>query len=482
MVISKSIKQILFWKTIMKILFLSFTLLWSTFLIAEEPSRTWTSKHGLTVQGAFQSVDDGTVTIKKPSGDIFKAKLDSLSSADIEYVTKVSFATPVTAPAPGPLPANPVPSTKTVKVTFVLDPNPAEPSLKEVGVSPRVKMNDSIELNLSMERHKENEVILDSAWMMDSLDVVSGTLKATTDGLPSISTDGLFYFLSYTVENKGHGGSIVPAPVLQDSRNRKYYALSAIERNIDSYIPSGMSSAEKEYLRPEFKNKFCSVYELPKGTTISRIEIFPIRITRNPMLISWIHSGKLSGKAIDLTPDGAPGATTPTANTTKTDPAAEKAKVFMSCKQKTSKGTELTQRVQTRVLAYTVDLRLTKPQQKEMAIKAYFIATDPEGDGIVDIVDQQVSLQQGKSFSTAVESKPVKERSSRNENTVFTKLKGAIIQLWADGEIVDTWTSNSQWDKLAKLPDLQVKMRKAKIHDFLDEDQLDRDRRPKKRF
>jgi hypothetical protein len=115
-----------------------------------------------------------------------------------------------------------------------------------------------------------------------------------------------------------------------------------------------------------------------------------------------------------------------------------------------------------------------------MVIKAYFIATDPEGDGIVDVVDQQVSLQQGKSFTTAMESKPVRERSSKNENTFFTKLKGAIIQLWADGEIVDTWTSNSQWDKLAKLPDLQVKMRKTKTNDFLDEEIQNRDRRPNK--
>jgi hypothetical protein len=411
---------------------------------------------------------------------MFKAKLDSLSSADVEYVTKISFAGPSTAKPVAPLPANPVSSIKTVKVTFVLDPNPAEPSLQEVGVSPRVRLNDRIELNVSMERRQENEVSADSAWVLESLDSISGMLKATNDAFPPLKTDGLFYFLSYTVENKSPGGSIVPAPVLLDSRNRKYYPLSAIEKNIDSYIPSGMSSADKEHLRPEFKKQYCSVYELPKETTISKFEIFPLRLTRNPLYPSWIRSGKISGKAIDLGPEPTPVATASNTTTTKADPVPEKAKVFMSCKQKTSKGTELTQRVQTRVLSYTVDLRLTKPQQKEMVIKAYFIATDPEGDGIVDVVDQQVSLQQGKSFTTAMESKPVRERSSKNENTFFTKLKGAIIQLWADGEIVDTWTSNSQWDKLAKLPDLQVKMRKTKTNDFLDEEIQNRDRRPNK--
>jgi hypothetical protein len=466
----------------MKLLFYFLALLCSTLLIiAEEPSRTWTSKNGLTVQGSFQSFDDGTVSIKKPSGDIFKAKLDSLSSADVEYVTKVSFATPSTAPAPGPLPANPASVTKTVKVTFALDFNPAEPSLTEVGVSPRVKMNDCIELNVSMERHKENEVSVDSVWVLDSLDVISGTLKATTDGLPPLSTDGLFYFLSYSVENKGQGGGIVPAPILVDSKNKKYYPLSAIEKNMDSYIPAGMSSAEKEFLRPEFKRMFCSIYELPKGTTISRAEIFPLRITRNPLYASWIRSGKLSGKAIDLSPDGAPAATATPANATKADAVAEKPKVFISCKQKNSKSTELTQRVQSRSLAYTVDLRLTKPQQKEMALKVYFIATDAEGDGIVDVVDQQITLQQGKSFSTSLESKPVKERSTKSENTRFLKLKGAIIQLWADGEIIETWVSSSQWDKLAKLPDLQLKMRKAKMHDFLEEEIERRLNNPRRR-
>jgi hypothetical protein len=478
----------------MKYSFLLLCLLGYTLLFAEEPSRTWTSKHGLTVQGAYKSFEDGTVIIKKPSGDLFKAKLDSLSSADVEYVTKISFSAPstpsgpaipgktlTTPPAVTP-PTPPAGDSKTVKVTFLLDPNPVEPSIKEVGVSPRVRLNDSIELNVAMAHRQDNEVSGDSTWVLESLDSVSGTIKAANDALPPLKTEGLFYFLSYSVENKGNGGFIVPAPVLQDSRNRKYYALSAIEKNMDSYIPSGMSSAEKEFLRPEFKRQFCSVYELPKDTTITKFEIFPLRMTRNPLYSSWIRSGKISGKSIDFGPETTPATNTSgTTTAKKADPVVEKPKVFMSCKQKTSKGTELTQRVQTRVLAYTVDLRLTKPQQKDMAIKAYFIATDPEGDGIIDVVDQQISLQQGKSFSTAVESKPVKERSSKNENTVFTKLKGVIIQLWADGEIIDTWVSNSQWDKQAKLPDLELKMRKAKTHDFMEEDWQDRDRRPKKR-
>jgi len=473
----------------MKKSFLLLTLAWTTLLSAAEPSRTWTSKHGLTIQGTFQGIEDGTVTIKKPSGDIFKAKLDSLSSADVDYVTKVSFSspTPTPAPAPGPVkvPATPEASAKTVKVTFVLDQNAVNPSLKEVGVSPRVRLNETIELNITMPHRPDNEVTADSTWVLESLDSVSGTLKAANDAFPPLKTDGLFYFLSYTVENKSPGASIVPAPVLQDSLNRKYYALSAIEKNIDSYIPSGMSSAEKDSLRPEFKRHFCAVYELPKDTTISKFEIFPLRLTRNPLFSTWIRSGKISGKSIDLGPEPTPAANgSSTSTVKKVDPVAEKPKVFMSCKQKTSKGTELTQRVQTRVMAYTIDLRLTKPQQKEMAIKAYFIATDPEGDGIIDVVDQQISLQQGKSFSTSVESKPVRERSSRNENTVYTKLKGVIIQLWADGEVIDTWVSNSQWDKQAKMPDLQLKMRKAKIRDWSDDEQedRDRDRRPRNRF
>jgi len=467
----------------MKKYFFFLTLAWVTFSGAEEPSRTWTSKHGLTVQGSYQSMEDGTVTIKKPSGDLFKTKLDSLCTADIDYVKARSFSTPATTPLPTP--ATPKAAPKTVKMTLLLDPNPNDPSLRELGVSPRAKMNDTLELNVTMPNRQDKEVMPDSVWLIESLTSVSGTLKATTETLPPLTTEGLFYFLSYNVENKGLGGSIVPAPILQDTRNRRYYPLSPVEKSIGSYIPAGMSSAEMEMLRPEFKRQFCSVYEVPKDAVISRIEIFPLRVTRHPLYASWTRSGQLSGKAVDVNSDVPPqAATSSTLTPTKVEPVAEKPKVFMSCKQKASKGTGVTHGIQTRVLAYTIDLRLTKPQQKEMTIKAFFIATDPEGDGIVDVVDQQASLQQGKSFSTTVESKPVREVSTRNENTVFTKLKGVIIQLWADGEIVDTWVSNSQWDKQAKLPDLELKMRKARINNYIDQElqDRDRDRRPIRRF
>ena len=57
-----------------------------------------------------------------------------------------------------------------------------------------------------------------------------------------------------------------------------------------------------------------------------------------------------------------------------------------------------------------------------------------------------------------MESKPISEASYYN-TSYGSKLKGVIIQLWADGGIIATWTSMPQWDKFAKMPDLQLKMR-----------------------
>jgi hypothetical protein len=118
-----------------------------------------------------------------------------------------------------------------------------------------------------------------------------------------------------------------------------------------------------------------------------------------------------------------------------------------------------------------------------MTIKAYFIATDSEGDAIADVVSENISLQQGKGLSTAVESKPVSE-ASYYHSSYGSKLKGVIIQLWADGAIVATWTSMPQWDKFAKLPDIQLKMRNIapRLHDSLNNGiDRDNDRRPRNR-
>jgi hypothetical protein len=219
-----------------------------------------------------------------------------------------------------------------------------------------------------------------------------------------------------------------------------------------------MLSAEKDMLPPGLKKRFCSIYELPKDCVINSIDVFPIRMTRNPLYGVVIRGGQLQGKSIDVRSD----VTAPveaTGNASKTESSSEKASVFMSCRPKTQKGSSSTY-VKTRVLSYTVDLRLTKPQQKEMTIKSYFISADSEGDAIADIADQAIELQCGKIFSTTVESKPVSE-GSYYSSSYGSKLKGVIIQLWSDGAIIETWTSMPQWEKYAKLPDLQLKMRSA---------------------
>ena len=80
-----------FGEAMLKLHTLFFVLLWTTFLVADEPSRTWTSRQGLTLQGVMIGVEDGMVLIKQPNGDMFKAKLDALSQADVDYVKAVSF-------------------------------------------------------------------------------------------------------------------------------------------------------------------------------------------------------------------------------------------------------------------------------------------------------------------------------------------------------------------------------------------------------
>ena len=476
--------------------------------MAEAPSRTWTSKQGLTLQGTMVGVEDGMVLIKKPSGDIFKAKLDALSPADVDYVNEVSFgstpepkeskkdvpsptvtlnpentttsatvttsATNITskiitpaAPAGDDLFGDTTRTGKVVKVTLMVDTTPLRPSIKELGVSPRPKLNDKVELNVNMTSRQNNQEILpDSAWTIEALDCISGTLKPRADTLQPLKTDGMFYFLTYAVENNTQGPLTIPIPIVSDSKNRKFYPLSAKDNDADAYVPEGMLSAEKNILPPGIKKRFCSIYELPKDCVVNSIDVFPIRMTRNPLYGVAIRGGQLQGKSIDVRTDVTAPAET-SSNVSKTDASPEKASIFMSCRPKMQKGSSSTY-VKTRVLSYTVDLRLTKPKQKDVTLKAYFIAADSDGDAIADIIDQEISLPQGKAFSTTLESKPISEGSIYTES-YGSKLKGVIIQLWADGAIVATWTSTPQWDKFAKMPDIQLKMRKIvkRLHDPL---------------
>lgn len=485
-----------------------FMCLWATLLVADEPSRTWTSKQGLTLQGSMAGVEDGMVLIKKANGDIFKAKLDALSQADVDYVNAVSFgaagkaeeakketppsATPVkpekqpeavpdtptkggpaTTPAGDDLFGAPGTTGKVIKVSMVIDPNPLSPSIKEIGVSSPSKLNDRIALSVSMAGRQGESASLDSTWTLESLDSVSGTLKANTAEKTPLKTDGMFYFLTYSVENGMDAPLQIPIAIVTDSKKRKFYPLSAVENDADAYIPEGMLYAEKDRLQPGLKKRFCAIYELPKDCIVCNVEIFPIRMTRHPLYSTLIKSGQLKGKTIEIN-TSANSASPDSASTAggKTEPATEKASVFMSCRAKTQKTTSNYSQ-KTRVLAYSVDLRLNKPQQKDMTIKAYFIADDKDGDAIADTIDQPITLQQGKSFSTTVESKPVSE-GSLYSYSYGAKLKGVIIQLWADGSIVSTWTSMPQWDKYAKMPDIQLKMRQIEHKRPSEEDASER--------
>ena len=484
----------------MKTYLIVFSLVWATFIMAEEPSRTWTSKQGLTLQGAMVGVEAGVVMIKKPNGEIFRAKLEALSAADVTYVNEVSFGSssspdetkkepPASKPiTPGKENESPIPAStpektpgqtnliskidtpaapagddlfgdststgKVINVTLLLDTSPEAPSIKELGASPRPKLNDKVCLMVSLMNRQSKEAIPDSTWTIEALDSVSGTLKAKTEDDPLLKTAGMFYFLTYSVENNTQGPLAIPIAIITDSKGRKFYPLSAVESSASAYIPEGMLSAEKDLLPPGLKKQFCTIYELPKECTVSSIEIFPIRITRHLGYGSFIKSGQVRGKCIGIIPETADAEN---ATVSSAEGSTEKANVFMACRQKTSKGTSSTY-IKTRVLSYTVDLRLTKPQKKEMTLKAYFISTDSAGDAIADIADQAIELQQGKVFSTTVESKPISEASYYN-TSYGSKLKGVIIQLWADGGIIATWTSMPQWDKFAKMPDLQLKMR-----------------------
>lgn len=438
-------------------------------------------------------VEDGMVLIKKPNGEIFKAKLDALSPADVDYVNAVSFGSssepkeeikdifsPTTTlkqekttttnitsksitpsvPARDDLFGDATSTGKVVKVTLIVDSNSLRPSIKELGVSPRPKLNDKVELSVNMTNRQNNqETSSDSAWTIEALDCISGMLKPRTNSHQPLKTDGMFYLLTYTVENNTHGPLTIPIPIVSDSKNRKFYPLSANDNDADAYVPEGMLSAEKDMLPPGLKKRFCSIYELPKDCVVNNIDVFPIRMTRNPLYGAIIRGGQLQGKCIDVRPDVTVPAEATNSSASKTESASEKASVFMACRQKTLKGSSNTY-IKTRVLSYTVDLRLTKPQQKEMTLKSYFISADSEGDAIADIADQAIELQRGKIFSTTVESKPVAE-ASYYSSSYGSKLKGVIIQLWADGAIIETWTSMPQWEKYAKLPDLQLKMRSA---------------------
>jgi hypothetical protein len=106
-------------------------------------------------------------------------------------------------------------------------------------------------------------------------------------------------------------------------------------------------------------------------------------------------------------------------------------------------------------MGYTVELKVQNVPQKDVSVKAYFIG---ESGGkklmIAEIVEREAAVLSTKASSFKVACQPVHQIEKIDAGL---ELKGVIIQAWADGKLVQSYTSQYAWKKYAEMPDIITK-------------------------
>ena len=108
-----------------------------------------------------------------------------------------------------------------------------------------------------------------------------------------------------------------------------------------------------------------------------------------------------------------------------------------------------------RTLGYIVELKVQNVPQKDVSVKAYFIGESVLNKlMIAEIVEKEAAVLNTKASLLKVACQPVHQNEKLEEGL---ELKGVIIQVWADGKLVQSYTSQYAWKKYAEMPDLITK-------------------------
>jgi hypothetical protein len=414
-----------------------------------EEMRTWTSAKGSRIEASFVSLRGATVVLKCKDGKELSPQLTDLCEADRAYVKDLTY----------------VP--REIVVSFKM--NGFGTVGEESGVSPAATLRDLVTIRLADETDgKKAETAGDSRWKIESVDALGNRILPKNEGMgDELVTEGKFVFVTYTVENDSNVPITVPSPILIDRRGRKF--VQAERSNARCYIPEKALLAGADPVQPGFKKLFASFYELPLEAEPAMVEVFPSKTSRHA-----IERFAVKGKQIAL--DGEAAAA---ASPAKTDDAPapgapdKKASVFMKC-VRVGQGGDTSgywhyDRNKKRSLSYGVELRGLGDQQKAVTVKAFFIgAISNNRDAVVDKKEENVVIEPGKISRMSLQSNEVEEYTYyyySGSRISGAKLKGVIVQVWSDSDIVASFVSVNQWKKYSESPDIVKQMGELTVTD-----------------
>ena len=338
---------------------------------------------------------------------------------------------------------------KEIPVAFLLsDTYPF--GLQEVGATASATLEDTLKMKVTMKSTKET--FDDSRWTFHSVDSVGNQVKSQREGDGTLKTEGQYVFVTYSIENLQKTPALIPHCSLLDDKGRTFLP---IEHQVARrYLPSEYETQEQR-VNAGIKRKQCSIYELPKGAIPIAVEVMPLCLTANHK--SLVQTG-FSGKKINLSAvENDALALTNRVDTAKKTTALQSEKPFilsMKCVRTENTEEKIGRAFTLRTLGYTVELKVLNVPQKDVSVKAYFMGESGKKLLIAEIVEKEAEVLSTKASSFKVACQPVGESEKFDAGL---ELKGVIIQAWADGKIVQSYTSQYVWKKYAEMPDILAK-------------------------
>lgn len=339
---------------------------------------------------------------------------------------------------------------KEIAVAYLF--NDAHPfTLQEIGASASATLEDTLTMKVMLASSKETND--DSRWTFHSVDSLGNEIRARREGDGTLKTEGQYVFVTYSLENLQKTPAVVPPCALIDDKGRKFVPIEyPIARK---YLPAEYDTQEPR-VAAGIKRKNCSIYELPKGARPVSIEILPLCTTAFHKL--FINNGVASKKIILSSGENNVSAASNRVEGVKKATVTQPEKPFMltmKCTRTENTEDKLGRSFVVRSLGYTVELKLLNASQKDVSVKAYFIG-ETSGNTLMisEVVEKEAAVLSTKATSFRVACQPVGEDEKRDAGL---ELKGVIIQAWADGKMVQSYTSQYAWKKYSEMPDLLTK-------------------------
>lgn len=322
--------------------------------------------------------------------------------------------------------------------------------LQEVGASASAALEDTLKLKVTMKSTKET--VEDSQWTFHSVDSIGKEVKSRSPSVPSLVTEGQYVFVTYSLENLQKAPASIPWVSVMDDKGRAFLPMD--HRDARKYLPEEYANLEMN-LPSNLKKKICSIYELPKGSRPVAMEVMPLCTTEYHKY--FVHNG-FAGKKIHLSSaENDVFALTNNVESVKKPTSLQSEKPFMltmKCTRTENTEEKIGRSFTVRTLGYTVELKVLNIPKKDVSVKAYFIGESGKKLMIAEIVDKEAEVLSTKASSFKVACQPVGENEKFDAGL---ELKGVIIQAWADGKLMQSYTSQYAWKKYAEMPDLITK-------------------------